>query len=69
MIERNRRAILLGALSLLAVPAFAGVAMAGKHDGHDTEGGGGSTRGAHDDHFTCPPKSDPLDNHDNNQQS
>lgn len=67
MIDENRRAILLGVATLLAVPAFAGVAMAGKHDGHDTSGGGGSGRGEHDNHFTCPP-TPPDDQHDLNSK-
>ena len=59
MIERNRRTVLFGVATLLAIPAFAGVAMAGKHDGHSTEGGGGSSGGAHDDNRTYPPKDEP----------
>jgi len=68
MIERNRRSVLLGIATLLAIPAFAGVAMAGKHDGHDTEGGGSSGRGEHDNHFTCPPSPPVDDQHDLNNK-
>ncbi len=66
MINKNRRAVLLGLATLLAVPAFASVAMAGKHDGHDTSGGGSSGRGEHDSHWTCPPSTPPDDEHDRN---
>jgi hypothetical protein len=74
MINRNRRAILLGALSLLAVPAFAGLAKAGNptgHDGHTTSGGGGEGGGKHDDVSTSPPDTPEDDQHDdeNDKQS
>ncbi len=56
MIDRNRRSVLLGLATLLAIPAFAGVAMAGKHDGNSTSGGGGGGNpDNHDDHDTYQP--------------
>ena len=66
MIDRNRRALLLGIATMLAIPAFASVARAGKHDSHGQESGGGGNPDGHDHNETPPPGEPPgnPDNHD-----
>jgi hypothetical protein len=60
MIDKNRRAVLLGVAALLAVPAFAGVAIAGKRgDSHGSQGGGGE--GGEHPGESNPPETDQHD--------
>jgi hypothetical protein len=68
MIDKSRRVLLLGIVTLLAAPVFAGVAKAGKTgDSHGQEGGGGGNPEGHDHNETPDPGEPPGNptNHDN----